>query len=252
MIGPNGYSPLDGTPKKIIQFVLQINASTKSMVEFKIYALSVVSIQVSNAHLTKLLSRFRPMPLCVQLQDGTSIDLLTFWELAPCVALVMTWLVSTPPASQPAIELPRVRTRSTKGLRRCKLPARMSSHLSLHSAPSEKRTSVLPSMSRSTLESFSIVCREAVGYHNLAPRRITWAGLCWTNLLTGLQSAGIDQPLSNCVHHCRPGLTLGFLRILCNVLCTAQRFHTEGDEPTCRIGVRMHPTLSLERVPSLV
>ena len=34
----------------------------------------------------------------------------------------------------------------------------------------------------------------------------------------------------------RPGLTVGFLRILCNGLCTARRFHTEGEEQTCRVG----------------
>ena len=34
----------------------------------------------------------------------------------------------------------------------------------------------------------------------------------------------------------RPGPTVGFLRILCNGLCTAQRFHIEGDEQTCRNG----------------
>ena len=39
----------------------------------------------------------------------------------------------------------------------------------------------------------------------------------------------------------RPGLTVGFLRILCNGLCTAQRFHTEGDEQTCRVGCPNEP-----------
>ena len=34
----------------------------------------------------------------------------------------------------------------------------------------------------------------------------------------------------------RPGLLVGFLRILCNGLCTAQRFHTAEDDHTCRIG----------------
>ena len=33
----------------------------------------------------------------------------------------------------------------------------------------------------------------------------------------------------------RPGLTVGVLRILCNVLCTAQRFYTEGYEQMCRV-----------------
>ena len=35
----------------------------------------------------------------------------------------------------------------------------------------------------------------------------------------------------------RPGLTVGFLRILCN----GQRFHTEGDEQTCRVGCPNEP-----------
>ena len=39
----------------------------------------------------------------------------------------------------------------------------------------------------------------------------------------------------------RPGLTVGFLRILCNGLCTAQRFHIEGEEQTCRVGCPDEP-----------
>ena len=34
----------------------------------------------------------------------------------------------------------------------------------------------------------------------------------------------------------RPGLLIGFLRILCNGLCTARRFHTAEHDHTCRIG----------------
>ena len=33
----------------------------------------------------------------------------------------------------------------------------------------------------------------------------------------------------------RPMLTVGFLRILCNGLCIAQRFHTEEHDHTCRV-----------------
>ena len=39
----------------------------------------------------------------------------------------------------------------------------------------------------------------------------------------------------------RLGLTVGILRILCNVLCTAQRFHTEDYEQTCRVGCPNEP-----------
>ena len=38
----------------------------------------------------------------------------------------------------------------------------------------------------------------------------------------------------------RPGLPVGFLRILFNGLCTAQRFHVEGEAQMCRIGSLSH------------
>ena len=51
----------------------------------------------------------------------------------------------------------------------------------------------------------------------------------------------------------RPGLAVGFLRILCNVLSSARRFHTEGEEQTCRVGCPDEPdSLSLQRVSSPV
>ena len=43
-----------------------------------------------------------------------------------------------------------------------------------------------------------------------------------------------------------PGLTVGILRILCNGLCTAQRFHTKDHDHTCRVGCPNEPdSLSL-------
>ena len=39
----------------------------------------------------------------------------------------------------------------------------------------------------------------------------------------------------------RPGLLVGFVRILCNGLCTAQRFHTVENDHTCRIGCPDEP-----------
>ena len=39
----------------------------------------------------------------------------------------------------------------------------------------------------------------------------------------------------------RPGLLVGFLRILCDGLCTAQRFQTEEHDHTCRIGCPNEP-----------
>ena len=39
----------------------------------------------------------------------------------------------------------------------------------------------------------------------------------------------------------RPGLLVGFLRILCNGLCTARRFHTIENVHTCRMGCPDEP-----------
>ena len=39
----------------------------------------------------------------------------------------------------------------------------------------------------------------------------------------------------------RPWLTVGFLRIFCSRLCTAQRFHTEEYEQMCRVGCPNEP-----------
>ena len=39
----------------------------------------------------------------------------------------------------------------------------------------------------------------------------------------------------------RPGLVVGILRSLCNGLCTAQRFHMEGEAQMCRIGYPDEP-----------
>ena len=39
----------------------------------------------------------------------------------------------------------------------------------------------------------------------------------------------------------RPGLLVGFLHILCNGLCTAERFHTEEHHHTCRVGCPNEP-----------
>ena len=39
----------------------------------------------------------------------------------------------------------------------------------------------------------------------------------------------------------RPWLLVGFLRILCNGLCTAQRFHSEEHGHTCRVGCSNEP-----------
>ena len=104
MIGPDGYLHRWTAPrKKIIQRVMKINASTKSLVErlceLKIHAISVLGFLLELfVHLTKLHSRLRIMHFSVQPQDRTMLYLLTFEKLARHVALVRIWWASTPSA----------------------------------------------------------------------------------------------------------------------------------------------------------
>ena len=77
-------------------------------------------------------------------------------------------------------------------------------------------------------------------------------GCCWTTsrLCAGPLSSRASRVLGPISRHrvadilprmkidwraSRPGLIVGFLRILCNGLCTAQRFHTEEHDHTCRV-----------------
>ena len=142
-----------------------------------------------------------------------------------------------------AIELPRVRTRSNKDLRRSRQPERLILPLLLRSAPTGKRNFLLPPWlvaprKRSILFVVWTAMANLMRYHRT--RQTTYAGFCWTNLLVGLQGPGTHQ--SKLVSRAsRPGLVVGFLRILCNGSCTAQRFHSEGDEQTCRIGCPDEP-----------
>ena len=54
-------------------------------------------------------------------------------------------------------------------------------------------------------------------------------------------------------HASRPVLAGGIQRVLCNGLCTTQRFHTAEHEHTCHVGCPDgSDSLSLQRVPSFV
>ena len=71
---------------------------------------------------------------------------------------------------------------------------------------------------------------------------------------SGLQGSWTDQLLSRCGHFCvtwslscasRLGITVSFLRNLCNGLCTVPRFHVEEKHRCVEFLVQMSPTLSL-------
>ena len=119
--------------------------------------------------------------------------------------------------------------------------------------PNWEKDFLAPSMSRSTADAFNIVCRldhdgklDEPSQHK---KQKVATGLLRDKLHTqdfagpiSLRASKVLRRISryriaDILHHMklasrasRPGLTVGFLRILGNVPCTAQRFHTEGYE----------------------
>ena len=131
------------------------------------------------------------------------------------------------------------------------------------SSDSEKKF-LAPSMARSTVEAFNIVrCLEHSGKLDDSPqdkRQKVATALLRDKLLAqdfagplSSRASRILGPISRfrvaeilphmklASRASRSGLTVGFLRILCNGLCTAQKIHTEGEEQMCRIGCPNEP-----------
>ena len=92
-----------------------------------------------DAHMTKPPSRLRTMPFSVQQQDRTTENLLTFWELALCVALALTWWAS--------------------GLEKIQ-GARGHNFAPIFAlSPDWEKEFLAPSMACSTADAFNFVCR---------------------------------------------------------------------------------------------
>ena len=146
--------------------------------------------------------------------DCRPLYLLACQALVPCVVLVLTWLVSALSASGPAVELPRVRTRSAKCLRRSR---------------QDKKQKVATGLIRDELHT-----KDFAGPISLRASKILGPNSRY-RVADILSHMKLESRAS------RPGLTVGFLRLLCNLLRTAQRFHTEGHEQMCRVGCPNEP-----------
>ena len=265
-IGPDGHiHQLDGTPEKFIHCVLKINVSAQSFVDrlcdFKIYAISVLSYIGSVCAPDK--ATLKAEGPCPSVYDCWTVQCFSHqltWRWFR-VALVLTWLVPTLSASRPAIELPRVRTRSTKDLTRSWLPGCMTSLPSSHSAAPGKRNSLLPPWlvaprMRSTLCVVWTAMANLMRYHRTRSRSLPKAysatnyihrilhdqspygpPMCWD------RSAVIELRTSctTCVACFSSWARCWFSANPLQGLCTAQRFHFEGDEQTCRVGCPDEP-----------
>ena len=211
------------------------------------------------------------MPFSVQMQDRTTLFLLTFLELALCVALVLTWWASTPSALRLPIELLHVRPRLDKALRKSKRLEGIIALLIFALSPVWEKEFLAPSIANA----FDIVCHlDRDVKLDEAPqnkKQKVATGLLRNKLCEqdfagpiSVRASQVLGPVSryrvaDILHHMklvsrasRPGLTVDVLRILCNGLCTAQRFHTEEHEHTCRVGCPNEPdSLSLTTTNAL-
>ena len=140
-------------------------------------------------------------------------------------------------------------------------------------SPVWEKEFLAPSMAYSTANAFDIVCRlDRDGKLDEAPQN-TKQKVATGSLRDKLREQDFAGPISvrasqglgpisryrvaDILHHMnfvsRASRPVGVLRILCNGLCTAQRFHTEEHDHTCRVGCPGEPnSLSLQRVSSFV
>ena len=131
-------------------------------------------------------------------------------------------------------------------------------------SPAWEKEFLAPSMACSTANACDIVCRlDRDGKLDEAPqdkKQEVATGLLRDELYeqdfagpVSLRASKVLGPISRyrvadilphmklVLRASRPGLTVGILRILCNGLSTAQRFHTVEHDHTCRVGCPNEP-----------
>ena len=195
----------------------------------------------------------------VQQQARTTLYRLPFLELALCVALVITWWASTLSALRLAIELLHVRPSLAKSLRKSKRFVGTVALLFSFCLLCGKKNFLFPPwlvtpltlsilfVAWTVMAKLMMFCRikkqkVATGllFDKLHDQDFAGPLACRASRVLGPISryrvADIDLHLKLVSRASRPGLLLGFLRILCNGMCPAQRFHTEEHDHTCCVG----------------
>ena len=247
---------MDGTSEKIIQRVLKINASTKSLVKrlcdlnltkatlkAEAHALHCTTAGPYNAiptcllgvgsvcgfgpdlvgiHSVCLAARYRTAACSNTLNQGLEkIQAARAFDFAPILALCTTW----------------------------------------------EKEFLAPSMARSTADAFNKVCRldrngklDEVSQDK--KQKVATSLFCdklhtqdfagpislraskFLGLVSRYRIVDTLYYMKLASRASRPGRTLNF-HIFFNGLCTAQRFYAEGEEQTCKLDARMSPTLSV-------
>ena len=264
MICPNGHlHRWTALRKKRIQRVMKINASTKSLVErlcdFKIYAISVLSFIGSVCAPDKATLKAENRALqCSTARPYNAITSSLLEVGSTCGLgpdLVGIHYVSLAARYRVAACLSTLRRGPEKVN-----DARGHNCTPLFAlSPAWEHEFLFPSMTFHTTNASDIICRlDRDDTLDEVPQNQIQK-VATSLLLDKLRAQDFAGPLSSrasrvlgpisrhriadILHHMkrvscasRPGLLVGFLRILCNGLCTARRFHTAENDHTCRIG----------------
>ena len=269
IIGPEGHIHRWTAPrKKFNERVLKINASTKSLVErlcdVNICALSVLGyIGSISAPEKATLKAEAHAPQCTTAGPYNAIPTSLLGVGSVCrLGLDLVGIHSISLAA-------RYRTTACSNMLSQELE-KIQAVRAYDSAPilalssNWEKEFLAPSVARSTAEAFNMVCcLDRNGKRDDSPQdkkqkaattllrdALYWQDFAGPISLRASKVLGlvIRFRIMEILPHMklasgasRPGLTVGFLRILSNRLCTAQRFHIEGEEQTCRVGCPDEP-----------
>ena len=261
MVGPEGHIHRWTAPRKISSSEPKNNASTKSLVErlcdFKIFAFSVLgNIGCISDDATLKDEAHAQQYTTAGPYNAVLTDLLRVGSvcgLGPDMLGIHTLSLAAlcrPAANSGTLASGLTKVQAARGYDRS--PG--------YAITYEWKEKILnPSMAHSTMEAYESVCRldhagkvaeSPAQKRKKKPPRLCSATKSQNSTLPNLQlhasPESLDLSVESALHsfclRCvmsrasRPGLAVGIPRILCNGLCTAQRFHMEGEEQRC--GVR--------------
>ena len=257
-------------PEKIIQRVLKINAFPKSLVgrlcDFKIFAISVLCFIRSVCAPDKATLKAENHALqCTTAGPynafpSTLLGVGSVCGLGPDLVGIHSLTLAA------RYRVAACSTTLRRGLGKISTAREHNCTPLFALSPIWEKEFFVPSMAFSTADAFDIVCRldrnDTLDEVPQNKKQKVATGLLLDKLreedFAGPLSSRASRVLGPISRHrvadillhmksvsraSRPGLLVGFLRILCNGLCIAQKFHTEEHDHTYRIGCQMNLTL---------
>ena len=229
---------------------------------------------------TKLPSKLRTMLFSASLQARTALSPLNSLRLAPSVVSVLIWVGIHSISLAARYRVAACSTTLSGGLEKINTARGHNCTPLFALSPIWEKNFLFPLLAHSTAGAFDIVCRldrndtlDEVRQNNkqkvatgllldklhklgsaglrssrasralgpISRYRAAGARFCWAYFPSSVIELRTSCLMKIVSRASRPELTVGVIRILCNGLCTAQRFHTEEHDDTCRVGCPNEP-----------